>query len=118
MNSRVTRYVLRVTITIMNNKHFPEEEIIFPIEDSIDLHTFHPRDIPDVVEEYLNECVKLDFEEVRIIHGRGKGYQRAVVQTLLAKNPLVLSFHDAPTERGGWGATVVKLRNSPEITTS
>ncbi|MEQ8172362.1 MAG: Smr/MutS family protein [Candidatus Eremiobacterota bacterium] len=101
----------------MNNENFPEEEIILPIEDSIDLHTFHPGDIPEVVEEYLNECVKPGFKEVRIIHGRGKGYQRAVVQTILAKNPLVLSFHDAPAERGGWGATVVKLRISKDITT-
>ncbi len=98
----------------MNNENFPEE-IILPIEDSIDLHTFHPRDIPEVVEEYLKECIKLGFKEVRIIHGRGKGYQRAVVQTGLAKNPLVLSFHDAPPERGGWGSTVVKLNNKGNV---
>jgi dsDNA-specific endonuclease/ATPase MutS2 len=92
----------------MQNDDFPEE-VILPLEDSIDLHSFHPRDIPDVVEEYLNECIKIGFKEVRIIHGRGKGYQRAVVQTLLQKNPLVISFKDAPAERGGWGATVVIL---------
>ena len=94
----------------MNNEDFPES-IILPIEDSIDLHTFHPGDIPELIDEYLKECVKLGFKEVRIIHGRGKGYQRAVVQTGLAKNPLVLSFKDAPPERGGLGATVIKLNS-------
>ncbi|HPZ07959.1 MAG TPA: Smr/MutS family protein [Candidatus Eremiobacteraeota bacterium] len=86
------------------------DEIILPIEDSIDLHTFHPGDIPEVVEEYLYECIRLNYKEVRIIHGRGKGYQRAVVHKILAQHPQVLSFQDAPYERGGWGAAVVRLK--------
>lgn len=88
----------------------PEELIVVPIEDAIDLHSFRPRDIPDVVKEYLNECGRLGFEEVRIIHGRGKGYQRSVVQSILSNHSLVASFKDAPPERGGWGATVVYLK--------
>ena len=90
----------------------PEEPlpVRLPIEDALDLHTFAPRDIPDVVEDYLAECVRLGLREVRLIHGRGTGTQRAIVQTVLARHPAVESFADAPPERGGWGATVVKLR--------
>ncbi|OGK88943.1 MAG: DNA mismatch repair protein MutS [Candidatus Rokubacteria bacterium GWC2_70_16] len=81
-----------------------------PIEDSLDLHAFAPRDIPSVVESYLEEALKRDFAEVRLVHGKGKGVQRAVVQGLLDGHPLVQRFFDAPAERGGWGATVVILR--------
>jgi len=87
------------------------EEVSLPIEDSIDLHTFHPRDIPAVVEEYIIEALRLKYREVRIIHGRGKGYQRSVVQSILKKHPYVVSFKDAPSERGGWGATLVIIKH-------
>lgn len=86
---------------------------VLPIEDSIDLHGFLPRDIPSVVEEYLAEAHAKGFAEVRLIHGRGKGVQRAVVQSLLSRHPLVASFRDAPASRGGWGATVVWLKRDP-----
>jgi dsDNA-specific endonuclease/ATPase MutS2 len=62
-----------------------------------------------VVADYLEEAAKLGFSEVRLIHGRGKGVQRANVQALLAEHPLVASFRDAPAARGGWGATIVEL---------
>lgn len=81
-----------------------------PIEDFLDLHAFAPQDVPSVVDEYLREAHRRGFPEVRLIHGRGKGVQRAVVQSLLAGHPLVAEFFDAPPERGGWGATVVVLR--------
>ena len=84
--------------------------VILPIEDSIDLHAFSPKDIPSVVEEYLEECRRAGIYEVRLIHGRGTGIQRRVVRSLLEKHPLVLSFQDAPPESGGWGSTVVMLR--------
>lgn len=84
--------------------------MILPIEDSLDLHTFAPRDAPSVVDEYLQQAVARGFGEVRLIHGKGKGVQRAVVQKVLAGHPLVLRFFDAPVERGGWGATVAVLR--------
>jgi dsDNA-specific endonuclease/ATPase MutS2 len=88
----------------------PDDVVVVEIEDSIDLHTFAPRDVPSVVEEYLFEAQRLGFEEVRVIHGRGKGVQRAVVQRVLAGHPAVASFADAPATRGGWGATVVQLK--------
>ena len=88
----------------------PDDEVVVPIEDSIDLHSFAPQDIPLVVDEYLHEACRRGFREVRLIHGRGKGVQRAVVQSLLGRHPLVERFSDAPAEAGGWGATVVMLR--------
>lgn len=90
----------------------PDEIVQMPIEDSIDLHTFAPRDVTSVVDEYLREARRAGFTEVRVIHGRGKGVQRAAVRRLLASHPDVVSFGDAPASRGGWGATVVQLRRS------
>lgn len=86
------------------------EPVVIPIEESIDLHAFSPKDIPGVVEEYLEQCRRAGISEVRIIHGRGKGIQRQIVRSILEKHPLVLSFKDAPPESGGWGSTVVALR--------
>jgi DNA-nicking Smr family endonuclease len=88
----------------------PSEPVSLPIEDSLDLHPFAPKDIRPVVEEYLKEAAARGFREVRLIHGRGIGFQRASVQGLLAGHPLVERFFDAPPERGGWGATVVVLK--------
>ena len=87
-----------------------DDPVVLPLEDHIDLHPFAPRDIPSVVEEYVFQCHEEGLREVRIIHGRGKGVQRRIVQSALEKNPLVESCHDAPPERGGWGATVAVIR--------
>ncbi len=87
-----------------------DEPVVLPIEDSLDLHPFAPREIPSVVDEYLREAQQRGFGEVRLIHGKGKGVQRAVIHALLAGHPLVARFFDAPPERGSWGATVVVLR--------
>jgi DNA-nicking Smr family endonuclease len=84
--------------------------IQIPIEDWIDLHTFLPREIPSLLEEYLIECQKKGFREVRIIHGKGEGVQRNRVHSFLAKSPLVESFRSAPQEAGSWGATIATLK--------
>jgi DNA-nicking Smr family endonuclease len=84
--------------------------IHIPIEDWIDLHTFSPKEIPSLLEEYLGECRRKGFKEVRIIHGKGKGVQRTIVHSLLEKNPLVESYKIAPDDQGGWGATLVYLK--------
>jgi DNA-nicking Smr family endonuclease len=86
------------------------EPVAIPIEDALDLHAFAPRDVPGVVADYLEAAHARGFAEVRLIHGRGKGVQRAIVQSLLAAHPLVADFADAPPGRGAWGATVVRLR--------
>ena len=78
-----------------------------PIEDSLDLHAFHPRDIPSVVEEYIRAAHEAGLREVRLIHGRGIGVQRGIVQSVLEKHPLVDAFHDAPESH--LGATVAYL---------
>ena len=85
------------------------DEVVVPIEDSIDLHAFSPRDVRDVVASYLDAAHAQGLREVRLIHGRGIGAQREAVRTLLARHPKVASFGDAPPERGGWGATVAHL---------
>jgi DNA-nicking Smr family endonuclease len=89
-----------------------ETPVAVPIGDSLDLHAFAPQDVPAVLADYLEECARLGFREVRLIHGRGTGTQRAVVRRLLASHPLVADFADAPPDRGGWGATVAYLRTA------
>ena len=84
------------------------DEVRIPIEASIDLHAFAPRDIPSVVEEYLRAAYDAGFREVRLIHGRGKGVQRGIVQAALERHALVESFYDAPDSH--LGATVANLK--------
>ena len=83
-----------------------------PVEDALDLHSFRPADVRSVVEEYLQAAHARGFTEVRLIHGRGIGVQRAVVQSLLGSHPLVMGYADAPEDRGGRGATLVRLRGA------
>ena len=88
--------------------------VIVETGDCLDLHSFEPRDVPDVVASYLETAVERGFREVRLIHGRGIGVQRERVRSLLSKHPGVVSFSDAPPDRGGWGATVVVLKRCRE----
>ena len=78
-----------------------------PIEDSLDLHAFRPRDIPSVVDEYLRAAYDAGFREVRLIHGRGRGVQRGIVQSVLEDHDLVAQFWDAIDSH--LGATVARL---------
>ena len=87
---------------------FPET-VRLEIRDIFDLHTFHPRDVKRVVEEYLLEARRAGFRSVRIIHGKGKGVQRKLVQSILARTGFVESWTDAPPHAGGLGATVAHL---------
>ncbi len=81
-----------------------------PIEDVLDLHTFAPREIPSLLEEYLNACREARLYSVRIIHGKGQGFLKSRVRSLLKRLPMVSSFSDAPAPGGGWGATIVELK--------
>jgi len=83
----------------------PAHEV--PIGDTIDLHTFQPRDVAAVVEEYLYQAVRKGFREVRIIHGRGIGVQREIVRSILARHPDIVDFEDLPDR----GSTVATLRD-------
>jgi DNA-nicking Smr family endonuclease len=85
-----------------------DDPVIVPIEDAIDLHAFAPRDVVAVVADYLQAARDAGLTDVRLIHGRGKGVQRADIQRLLRAHPLVERFWDAPESH--LGATVVRLR--------
>jgi dsDNA-specific endonuclease/ATPase MutS2 len=87
------------------------EPIRIPVTDIFDLHTVHPRDVKPAVEAYLEEAHSLGFRALRIIHGRGIGVQREIVRSVLSRTPFVAGFQDAPAEAGGWGATIVTLRD-------
>jgi dsDNA-specific endonuclease/ATPase MutS2 len=87
-----------------------DDPVVLPIEDRIDLHHFQPREILEVVDAYLDAALEVGFREVRLIHGRGKGVQRARVQGFLEADPRVERCEEAPPGRGGWGATIAWLR--------
>lgn len=88
-----------------------DEPVRISITDVFDLHSVPPRDVKGIVEEYLAEAHRLGFRALRIIHGRGIGVQREIVRSVLAQTAFVEMFADAPAEAGGWGATVVTLRD-------
>lgn len=85
------------------------DPIPLPIDGVLDLHTFRPQDVGDLVLTYLAECRKLGITQVRIIHGKGIGALRETVHAILRRDPGVVSFGLAPGNAGGWGATVVEL---------
>lgn len=92
-----------------------EDEIIqYPIEDSIDLHTFRPNEVKDLLNDYLEAAGERGFEEVRIIHGKGSGVLRRIVHSMLAAHPLVVSFREAGHDAGGWGATIAAIRKKTQ----
>jgi dsDNA-specific endonuclease/ATPase MutS2 len=87
---------------------FPDP-ITIEIRDVFDLHSIPPRDVKNVVEEYLLEARRKGFRSVRIIHGKGIGVQRTMVRSILERTPFVLELMDAPPEAGGRGATIAHL---------
>lgn len=88
---------------------FPEP-IELEITDSIDLHSFAPREVKNVVQNYLLEANKKGFKIVRIIHGKGIGVQREIVRKVLTETDFVKSFKTGDEFSGSWGATIVKLK--------
>jgi DNA-nicking Smr family endonuclease len=86
----------------------PDEPFRIPIEDALDLHPFAPADIPSIVEEYVTAAHEAGLREVRLVHGRGIGVQRGIVQRALERHPLVEAFWDAPESH--LGATVARIR--------
>lgn len=84
--------------------------IALPIDGVLDLHTFLPREVKELIPDYLAACREKGIQEVRIIHGKGTGALRETVHAALKKFPGVASFRLADPEGGGWGATVVVLR--------
>ena len=86
-----------------------DEPFLVPVTGELDLHAFAPRDVPSVVAEYVRACREKGILRVRLVHGRGKGVQRAEVRRTLRSLSGVASVADAPPASGGWGATVIEL---------
>lgn len=87
----------------------PDEPVPLPIDGVLDLHTFRPSDVGELVPEWLAACAEAGLTELRIVHGKGTGALRRSVHALLAREPRVLSFRLAGEDGGGWGATLVTL---------
>jgi dsDNA-specific endonuclease/ATPase MutS2 len=86
-----------------------DDPVELPIDGVLDLHTFSPKDVKDLVPEYIEECMRRGIMELRIIHGKGTGTLKAIVHSVLKKNPHVAGFKDAGSGGGDWGATEVHL---------
>ena len=91
-----------------------DEPVEIPITDTLDLHPFRPEEIKDVAREYLLEAHARGFRQVRLIHGRGIGVQRERIRSLLATLDFVDAYQDADGSGGGWGATIVLLKNGAQ----
>jgi DNA-nicking Smr family endonuclease len=88
------------------------EPIEIPINGELDLHTFQPGEVKDLLDEYILACIEKKIYSLRIIHGKGKGILKQKVHAVLKRNPHVSSFSTAPSEAGGWGATLVDLKKN------
>jgi len=91
-----------------------DRPFVLPIDGVLDLHAFRSEEVKSLVPEYLEECRRRGVLEVRIIHGKGTGALRRLVQSLLSRNPGVLKFKTADIGGGGWGATEVVLKPMPK----
>ncbi|HEX8910497.1 MAG TPA: Smr/MutS family protein [Anaeromyxobacteraceae bacterium] len=91
-----------------------DDPIPLPLDGTLDLHTFRPGEVKDLVPEWLAACQARGLLQVRIVHGKGSGALRRTVQALLARSPLVRAFRTADEAGGGWGATLVDLAQDPE----
>jgi DNA-nicking Smr family endonuclease len=94
----------------MSDESHDGEAAELPIDGELDLHTFRPEEVAELVGDYLDECRRRGIFEIRIVHGKGKGTLRRTVEAALQRRDDVLEQRLAPPERGGWGATLVTLR--------
>lgn len=88
------------------------DAIAVPINGVLDLHTFAPKDLKGLMQDYIDACLEKGIFDLRIIHGKGGGVLRARVRSLLKTNPHVQHISDAPADAGGWGATLVTLKRT------
>ncbi|MEW6367937.1 MAG: Smr/MutS family protein [Acidobacteriota bacterium] len=94
----------------MDDEEFENPEAVeIPIDGTLDLHTFHPRDLDELLPEYLRVCRERGILSVRVIHGKGTGVLRERVASIVRRLPEVASFRTAGEDAGGWGATLVEL---------
>ena len=81
-----------------------------PIDGTLDLHPFHPREVKDLVPDYLVACRERGILQVRIVHGKGTGQLRRTVHAVLDRLEDVESYRMGGTGEGSWGATLVFLK--------
>jgi DNA-nicking Smr family endonuclease len=93
----------------MEEHDHTDDAVEIPIDGSLDLHTFSPRDVKDLLPAYIEECRARGIYEIRVIHGKGSGALRETVHSILRKNPDVASFALDSDRGGNWGATIVQL---------
>ena len=88
----------------------PQDPVEVPITGELDLHTFRPREVGELVPDYIDECLRLGILSLRIVHGKGTGTLRELVHKKLRQHPAVVSFRLGDEQTGSWGATLVRLR--------
>jgi DNA-nicking Smr family endonuclease len=98
-------YSIRNCETIM-------DPVVVPIDGILDLHTFAPKDLKGLMQDYIDACLESNIYDLRIVHGKGSGVMRTRVRSLLGKDVRVQLFEDAPADAGGWGATRVTLKRT------
>lgn len=89
-----------------------DDPVPLPIDGTLDLHAFDPREVGDLLPEWIGACLEAGLTELRVVHGKGTGALRRSVEALLARDPRVLAFRPAGQDGGGWGATLVTLRRT------
>ena len=94
----------------MNSDDCHNDPIDYPVDGTLDLHQFRPNETAAVVADYIDECLKRGIYALRIVHGKGIGVQREIVRSILSKHPAVETFRHEGGTGGGWGATVVDLK--------
>ena len=91
-----------------------QKEIIYPIDGVLDLHNFQPREVKDLISEYISVCQEKGILQIRIIHGKGTGTLRRIVHASLDKNSQILDYWQEEGSGGSWGATIVQLRSGDD----
>lgn len=91
-----------------------QQPVVYPVDGVLDLHTFNPREVKELLKEYVAACRQRGIFEIRVIHGKGTGALRETVHSVLARLPEVASFRLAAEEGGGWGATIATLKRLSE----
>jgi DNA-nicking Smr family endonuclease len=91
-----------------------QQPVVYPVDGVLDLHTFNPREVKELLKEYVAACRQRGIFEIRVIHGKGTGALRETVHSVLARLPEVASFRLAGEDGGGWGATIATLKRLRE----